>query len=223
MTEWELAYHEVLEISQSYSNITRSILAETDATTLNKELRSNFILKQVVSCDKYYLFYQTAYYLFWRTVAKITWNFVKTLSWKKNYILTGCDVTSKVGTKVSAVASKPENYLEDFGIEPLQEKALNELPPTSSTIRGHLLRSHYFVHLCSNLLYSYSKILEPANYGWIIENGLLVPTISFATVPSYLTTKCRCKKGCTKNFGCKRTFEKCRVLRERTDFWNWFG
>ena len=72
VTEWELAYHEVLEISQSYSNITRSILAETDATTLNKELRSNFILKQVVSCDKYYLFYQTAYYLFWRTVAKIT-------------------------------------------------------------------------------------------------------------------------------------------------------
>ena len=177
MTEWELAYHEVLEISKSYSNITRSILTKTDATTLNNELRSNFILKQVASCDKCYLFYQTAYYLFWRTAAKITWNFVKSVSWKKNYILTGCDVTSKIGTKVSAVASKPENYLEDFGIESLQdsssvcaekylvrvispksncetfdhlryeiykrkEKALNELPPTSSTIRGHLLRSH---------------------------------------------------------------------------------
>ena len=95
----------------------------------------------------------------------------------KAYILTGCDVTSKIGTKVSAVASKPENYLDDFGIKTLQdsslafvekylvrvislksncetfddlkyeiyktkEKALNELPPTLSTIRGHFLRRH---------------------------------------------------------------------------------
>ena len=36
--EWELAYHEVLDISKSYSNITRSILAETDTTALKKEL-----------------------------------------------------------------------------------------------------------------------------------------------------------------------------------------
>ena len=40
VTEWELAYHEVIDISKSYSNITRSILAERDAATLNKELRS---------------------------------------------------------------------------------------------------------------------------------------------------------------------------------------
>ena len=40
MTEWEFAFHEVLDISRSYSNITRSVLAETDAKTLNKELES---------------------------------------------------------------------------------------------------------------------------------------------------------------------------------------
>ena len=40
VTEWELAYHEVPDISKSYSNIARSILAETDARTLNKELLS---------------------------------------------------------------------------------------------------------------------------------------------------------------------------------------
>ena len=38
VTEWELAYHEVLTISKSYSNITRSILVEADTTKLNKEL-----------------------------------------------------------------------------------------------------------------------------------------------------------------------------------------
>ena len=37
----------------------------------------------------------------------------------KAYILTGCDVTSKIVTKALDVASKPENYLDDFGIEPL--------------------------------------------------------------------------------------------------------
>ena len=40
MTEWELAYHESQDISKSYSNIARLILAETDATALSKELQS---------------------------------------------------------------------------------------------------------------------------------------------------------------------------------------
>ena len=38
VTECELAYHKVLNISKSYSNIAKSFLAETDATTLNNEL-----------------------------------------------------------------------------------------------------------------------------------------------------------------------------------------
>ena len=116
-----------------------------------------------------------------------------------------CNVTSKIDAKVSAVTSKPENYLDDFGIEPLQDsnlvcaekylvrvispksnckafdnprydiyktkgKALNELPTTSSTI------THHYAPLapsCLNLLDSCSKILEPANYGWIIVNTSL--------------------------------------------------
>ena len=43
VAEWDLAYHEVLDISKIYSNITRSTLAETDATTLNKESQSKNI------------------------------------------------------------------------------------------------------------------------------------------------------------------------------------
>ena len=37
------------------------------------------------------------------------------------YFLTGCDETSKIGTKVSVVASKLESYLEDFVIKPLRD------------------------------------------------------------------------------------------------------
>ena len=33
----------------------------------------------------------------------------------KAHILTGCDVTSKVGTKLAALNSDPELYLESFG------------------------------------------------------------------------------------------------------------
>ena len=40
VTDWKLAYHEVLDISKSCSNITRSILAKTIATTLGKALRN---------------------------------------------------------------------------------------------------------------------------------------------------------------------------------------
>ena len=43
VTEWDLTYHEVLDISKIYSKITRSTLAETDATTLNKESQSKNI------------------------------------------------------------------------------------------------------------------------------------------------------------------------------------
>ena len=131
----------------------------------------------------------------------------------------------KIGTKASAMTSKSECYLEDFGIELLRdsrfvcakmclvwvisfksncktfsnlmhemfktkEKTPNELPPTSSTIHGHLLQSHYLVYLSSNILDSCRKMFEPAKYEWIIENGLLVPTKNFA-VTSDFTTKCQ--------------------------------
>ena len=33
----------------------------------------------------------------------------------KTHILTGCDVTSKIGTKIAALNSEPEKYLKEFG------------------------------------------------------------------------------------------------------------
>ena len=55
-TQWELAYHEALDISKSYCNITRSILAETDATTLNKELRSKNMKNYYVAVKQIFNF-----------------------------------------------------------------------------------------------------------------------------------------------------------------------
>ena len=39
----------------------------------------------------------------------------------KAQILAECDATSKIGNKTSAVASKPESYIDDFGIELLRD------------------------------------------------------------------------------------------------------
>ena len=39
------------------------------------------------------------------------------------HILTGYDLMSNIGTRESAVAFKPESYLENFGIEPLRDSS----------------------------------------------------------------------------------------------------
>ena len=51
VTEWKLAYHEVLAISlailaKSYGEISKSVLANTDGNPLHKELKNRSITKQ---------------------------------------------------------------------------------------------------------------------------------------------------------------------------------
>ena len=41
----------------------------------------------------------------------------------KAQILAECDATSNIGNKTLAVASKPESYIDDFGIEPLGDSS----------------------------------------------------------------------------------------------------
>ena len=100
----------------------------------------------------------------------------KCLALLKALVLIRFGITSKIGSKVSAVSSKPdsqlcESYLNDFGIDfsfifakkqlmrvispksncktfdnlrfemyKMKEKALNELPPLSSTIHEHVAK-----------------------------------------------------------------------------------
>ena len=42
----------------------------------------------------------------------------------KAHILTGCDVTSKIGTKASGIASKPKSYFDDFAIDRLRDSSV---------------------------------------------------------------------------------------------------
>ena len=82
------------------------------------------------------------------------------------------------------------------------------------------------MYLSSVVLDSCSKILEPAKYEWIIENGLLVATKNFV-IPSDLMIKCRCKKECTNNYGSgghsMHGVLRLYKLKESKDFWNLSG
>ena len=160
----------------------------------------------------------------------------------KTHVLTGCDVTSKIGTKSSAMKINPERFLQVFGVvEPsdiafkraerylvnviesssncmtfdelryemyrTQNKGLSELPPTSYSLHGYLLRSHYFVNFClspeQSDIHQNNLIPSPLNFGWKRVNGILLPQKYLRIMPSQYVTRCSCKKGCTKKCGCK--------------------
>ncbi len=59
---------------------------------------------------------------------------------------------------------------------------LEGLPPTSSVIRGHLKRSFYVIRNALTLLADTSQ-LDPLDYGWINQNGSLLPLKSLKTGP----------------------------------------
>ena len=56
-----------------------------------------------------------------------------------------------------------------------QIKTHSELPPTSHSIQGHLLRSHYIINQCLNLIQAENHILNPINFGWTLSNGYMMP------------------------------------------------
>ena len=88
-----------------------------------------------------------------------------------------------------------------------QKKVLSELPPTSYSRHGHLLRSHYFANFCLNLeqslLHDYISIHSLLNFGWKSVNDILLPNKYLHIMPTQYVTRCSCNKGCTKVCGCK--------------------
>ena len=126
----------------------------------------------------------------------------------KSYILTGYDMTSKVGTKSAALKASPERFLHNFGEYDVTDTIFHNaekylvnvirLKTTSLSIRGHFLRSHYVVSLCLNLLDPKKHTLQPLNYGWYGRNGMLLPEKFQCLLPEKYTITCACCNGCYK-------------------------
>ena len=58
---------------------------------------------------------------------------------------------------------------------------------------GYILRSHYVVLICSNLISAQDTNLNPVEFGWNSEDSVFIPNKCIATLPEIYK-----KKGCKK-------------------------
>jgi len=161
------------------------------------------------------------------------------------HTLSGCDVTSKVGTKAAAMKQIDWSPLEfgktkDANLDILQQaerylvklldstskcttfdelryhlyinkgKTIAQLPPTSTSLMGHLLRSHYWVYMHRNLYNPpLFENLDPANFGWERENKQLLPGRRYKRIPIEYVAACGCTKRCDGRCKCRRMPADC--------------
>ena len=76
-------------------------------------------------------------------------------------------------------------------------------------LQGHLLRSHYIVNICLNLLSNVGNQLNPLNCGWILSSEYMMPDKFELYMPEIFTKTCGCKKGFQRGCGCRRMGEFC--------------
>ncbi|KAL4238796.1 hypothetical protein ACF0H5_003503 [Mactra antiquata] len=162
------------------------------------------------------------------------------------HVLTGCDLTSKVGTKRAALKANPELYLTLFGnsldeenrreilalaerylvkvckpsssCETMDElrysmyrcsKSINlkDLPPTSASIKNHILRCLYVSFKQMNCLKQLN--INPTDFGYEETGGLISPCRVYNPVPSNLAQTCSCKDCSTKRCACRIAGVQC--------------
>ena len=77
-----------------------------------------------------------------------------------------------------------------------------ELPPTLSSMFGHILGSHFIIHQYLNLLNATEKS-NVQEFGLIeAEDGCLILDKCLSPVPRYFIVKCGCKKGYSRRCQC---------------------
>ena len=87
-----------------------------------------------------------------------------------------------------------------------KNKTLSSLPPTSNMSHGHILRSHYFALICSNLISAPESYLNPVEFGWNSVDSLLMPNKYIVTLTEIYTVTCGCKKSCIGRWQCSKKF-----------------
>ena len=100
-----------------------------------------------------------------------------------------------------------------------KNKSITELPSMSKSLYGHLQRCHYFIKLCSNLLKSNRKNMNPISYGWISNNTMLVPDKCQSKLPDGSSRNCSCKlqeAWCTEyckyfNYDCNNKYKHSNI------------
>ena len=92
---------------------------------------------------------------------------------------------------------------------PKKNKKLWSWPPTSNMSHKHILRSHYVVLICSNLISAPDTNLNPAEFGWNSVDSILMPNKCIVTLLEIYTVTCGCKKKCTGRCQCSKFSASC--------------
>ena len=160
--------------------------------------------------------------------------------------LTGCDTTSKMGTKTAALKCDPLIHLAEFGksekANPLilasaeeylvrvlkrattcktftelrkeihhhsKKSIMQQLPPTTIALQQHLLWAHLATFQMVHLL-DYSEALpNPTEFGYIDEDGLLLPSKKLNDVPVAYTVTCASGKCARITCSCREEGVRC--------------
>ena len=77
---------------------------------------------------------------------------------------------------------------------------LEKLPPTSTTIRTHILRAYFQAYLWYHPPFQQSIEMNPEEYGYHVKDEILVPTIeTVEKLPENFPKPCNCGKCARKN------------------------
>ena len=103
------------------------------------------------------------------------------------------DEVEKYLVRVWKPNTKCESFDELRYSEYKRSIPLSELPPTSHSIRGHILRAFYLVRRCICLLDNVYPKMEPCNFGWQNVDDVLRPSKFLKFLPEDILLVCRCK------------------------------
>ena len=100
-----------------------------------------------------------------------------------------------------------------------KNKDIEDLPPTSRSAKGHLLRSYFYTYLQHHCIGDMFVHLDPCEFGFEVKEDSLVPQTNLEKYPSDFIASCTCVKCAKSSCICKEnivaccSFCKCRSVK----------
>ena len=88
--------------------------------------------------------------------------------------------------------------------------SIDQLPPTSYSLTGHLLRSFLATYKQINCLDN--CFIDPKQFGFEEVDGLLLPSSYYQLLPDDLPQACSCKKCATVRCDCRKQGLPCCIF-----------
>ena len=63
-------------------------------------------------------------------------------------------------------------------------------------MNGHILRLHYVILVCSNLILAADNNFNPVEFDWNSVDSVLMPNECIIALPEMCTVTCGCRKKC---------------------------